>query len=480
MHSIWKQNVQLTKHPTLKGDLTVDVAIIGGGLAGTLIAYFLQQQGIQAIILEADTVASGQTSGTTAKVTSQHGLIYHQLIKDFGKNKATQYAQANQQAITSYREIIKEHAIECEFEDYPAHIYSTLDSKSLKEEALAAQTVGLPATFVTDTQLPFPVEGAVKLDRQAQFHPLKFIQAISKNLTIYEHTKVNNVEGQRIFTDRGTVTAKDIVFACHYPFMNKPGYYFLRMHQERSYVIALKNACKLDGTYLGIDPNGLSFRNSGDLLLLGGGNHRTGENSKGGQYNFLREKAKEFWPQSQEVTHWSAQDCMPLDGVPYIGQFSHSTPHWYVATGFGKWGMTSSMVSAHIISDAILGKVNDYAEVFSPLRVSIAESAKASLDETAHAVKSLSRQLFTKPNTEIEALPVGHGGVVEYEGDKVGVYKTPSGETFIVSTRCPHLGCQLEWNPDELSWDCPCHGSRFYYTGKLINNPAQEDLPSNK
>nr|WP_307993306.1 FAD-dependent oxidoreductase [uncultured Niameybacter sp.] len=476
MESIWKKTITLPTRDPLPGDMQVDAAVIGAGLAGILIAYFLEQKGIKTIILEGDTIASGQTGNTTAKITSQHDLIYDKMIKTFGKDKAEQYATANENAIESYRQIITQNNIDCEFEDFPAYIYSTVEAAPLHQEAIAAKTLGISATFTTDTKLPFPVEGAVRFDKQAQFHPLKFIEAISKNLTIYEHTKVLSVEGESIVTDRGTVTAKDIIFATHYPFMNKPGYYFIRMHQERSYALALANAPKLDGMYKGMDQDGLSFRNSGDLLILGGGKHRTGENSAGDKYNTLREKAKNFWPKSKEVAFWSAQDCMTLDGIPYIGQFSHSTPHWYVATGFGKWGMTTSMVAAHIISDEITGNVNPYAQVFSPLRITIPASAKTSLQDSLQAVKGLSRQLLVSPHTEIDALPKGHGGIVDYEGQKVGVYKTFEGEIFLVSTRCPHLGCQVEWNPDELSWDCPCHGSRFDFKGNLIDNPAQTNL----
>lgn len=476
MKSIWKKTTTLAQRDSLPGDMEVEAAIIGAGLAGILIAYFLEQKGIKTIILEGDTIASGQTGNTTAKITSQHALIYDKLIKAFGKEKAKQYATANQTAIESYRELIAKHNIDCDFENLPAFIYSTRDAAPLEKEALAAKTLGIPADFTTQTKLPFPVEGAVRFDQQAQFDPLKFIAALSKELTIYEHTKVLSVEGQSIITDKGTVTARDIIFASHYPFMNKPGYYFIRMHQERSYALALANASKLDGMYKGIDEDGLSFRNSGDLLILGGGKHRTGENSMGDKYAMLREKAKDFWPDSKEITCWSAQDCITVDGVPYIGQFSRSTPHWYVATGFGKWGMTTSMVAAHIISDEITGQTNPYAQVFSPLRITLPASAQTSLEDGLQAVKGLSRQLFVSAHTEIDALPNGHGGIVEYKGEKVGVYKTPDGETFLVSTRCPHLGCQVEWNPDERSWDCPCHGSRFDYTGKLIDNPAQTDL----
>ena len=192
----------------------------------------------------------------------------------------------------------------------------------------------------------------------------------------------------------------------------------------------------------------------------------------------LRRKAKEFYPKSTEAAHWSAQDCMTLDGVPYIGQFSSSTPNWYVATGFGKWGMTSSMVAAMLLCDEITGKQNPYAGIFSPQRFTPTASTKAFLKDSGQAVKGLSRQVFAPPRADIDALPTGHGGVVDCDGEKVGVYKDEHGEVFLVSTRCPHLGCQLEWNPDEKSWDCPCHGSRFDYAGRLIDNPAQQDLES--
>ena len=278
-----------------------------------------------------------------------------------------------------------------------------------------------------------------------------------------------------MITDRGTVTAEHVVFACHYPFRNVPGYYFLRMHQERSYVLALENAAGLEGMYFGTDGDGLSFRPQGDLLLLGGGGHRTGENSAGGQYQKLRQAARSFWPESRETAAWSAQDGMPLDGVPYIGRFSATTPNWYVATGFQKWGMTSSMVAARLLTDLITTGASPWEEVFTPQRFQPSAAGKALLQESTQAAKGLGRRLFTPPRAEVEALPRGHGGVVEYRGEKLGVYKDDGGEVFCVSVRCPHLGCQLEWNPDEKSWDCPCHGSRFDYRGRLLDGPAQRD-----
>jgi len=478
LKSIWSKTTDLPEYPALSGNITTEAAVIGGGLAGILTAFYLQQRGIKTVVLEADRIGSGQTKNTTAKITAQHNLIYHKLILNFGEEKAQQYADANQQAIAEYHRIITENRIDCDFEERPAYLYSTnpQDVPALEQETAAAQRLGIDAAFTGQSTLPFPIAGAVKFQGQAQFHPLKFLRTIAKDLVIFERTRVKTVEDDRVQTAQGTVRAEHIVFATHFPFINLPGFYFARMHQERSYVLALRHAAQLDGMYLGVDAEGLSFRNSGDILLLGGARHRTGENSAGGKYDMLRQKAALFYPESTEAAHWSAQDCIPLDGVPYIGQFSASTPNWYVATGFGKWGMTSSMVSARLLSDLIAGRENPHAEVFSPQRFTPSASAKAFLADSAQAVKGLTRRVFALPEADAEALPAGHGGVVERDGHKAGVFKDEHGKVYLVSIRCPHLGCQLEWNPDEKSWDCPCHGSRFDYRGKLIDNPAQEDL----
>lgn len=477
MTSLWEDTCTIPKRKNLPENLSTEVVVIGAGMAGVLTAYFLAQKGVETIVLEANRIGSGQTKGTTAKITSQHEDIYHKLIDQFGIEKAKQYAFANEHAIKEYKRLVEELHIDCEFEEKSAYLY-TLDSDiDLQEEAKAARQLSIEAEFTTDTELPFPVKGAVKFKNQAQFHPLKFLEAIASHLTIYEDTKVLEVEDHKVRTNRGEVMAKSIVFACHYPFINAPGFYFLRMHQERTYLLAFKGATRLDGMYRSVEQTGYSLRNYGDTLLFGGGSHRTGENSHGGQYEALRCAAKQFYPDSSEIAHWSAQDCMTLDGVPYIGRFSHGKSNWYVATGFGKWGMTHSMVAASVISGLICEEEVWYAPVFSPERFTPGSSAKALLEESKQAIKGLTRRVFQLPKTTEEELTPGHGGIIEVDGEKYGVYKTKEGEVFIINPKCPHLGCQLEWNPDELSFDCPCHGSRFTYTGQLIDNPAQIDLP---
>lgn len=476
MQSIWSQETSISQRGALEGNIETDTAVIGGGLAGILIAYLLQQRGVPVIVLEAGRIASGQTCNTTAKITSQHDLIYSKLIRDFGMERARQYAQANQAAIEAYQAMIQQHHISCDFERIPTYLYTRGNPDQLRRETEAAQSLGIDAVFTRDTVLPFAVKGAVKFAHQAQFHPLKFISCIAKNTTIYEQTKVQAIDGTVLRTGNGTVKAKHIIFADHYPFVNFPGMYFARMHQERSYVLALRHAQQLDGAYLGIDHDGCSFRNAGELLLLGGGSHRTGLNQTGGQYAALQKNAHAWYPNSVEVARWSAQDCIPIDGVPYIGQFARSRPNWFVATGFQKWGMTSAMVAATLLSDRICGKPNACAEVFSPQRFYLRASARKLSANVGQFAKSLAKRTFGMPDLTLDRLPKEHGGIVSANGKKVGAYKDKTGKVYLVSVRCPHLGCQLAWNPEECSWDCPCHGSRFDYTGKRISGPAQTDI----
>ena len=474
MESLWSQSCKIEKREHLPGSLEVETVVIGAGMAGVLTAFALQQAGCQVAVLEANQIGSGQTQNTTAKITAQHGMIYQTLIQTMGLDGARQYAQANQSAVRAYESIIRAHHIDCDFEERSAYVYGN-NEQLLREEARAEAELGLSASFVTDLKIPVPAVGAVKLDHQAQFHPLKFLKWVSRGLTIYEHTPVQTVEDDLLTTPYGTVKAKHIVFACHFPFVNVPGMYFARLHQERSYVLALANAPQVDGMYIGGEENSWSFRNWGELLLIGGKNHRTGENRKGGRYECLRQKARAWFPESREVCRWSAQDCITPDGVPYIGRYAASRPNWYVATGCQKWGMTTSMVSAMILRDMISGKENPYAQVFDPGRFEAA-ALPGMAAQGGQAVKGLVKRFFQIPAEAARESPPGHGGIVFLDGQKVGVYKENDGTVCAVDIRCPHLGCQLEWNPDEQSWDCPCHGSRFDRYGRLISGPAQESL----
>ncbi|EHK2365306.1 FAD-dependent oxidoreductase [Clostridium perfringens] len=476
MKSVWSESCKFRKREALNKDIKTDVLVIGAGIAGVLTAYMLKQKGREVVVIDAAEIASGNTKNTTAKITSQHDLIYSKLITEFGEEKARQYAKANELAIKKYKEIIEDKRIECDFEEKSAYVYSLNEVDVLKEEVEAAKNLGIDAEFVQEVNLPFKIKGAVKFNNQAQFNPLKFLKGISNELVIYENTRALEIKENLVVTSGGNITANNIVVATHYPIMNAPGYYFMKMHQERSYVLALENTSEIDGMYIDLNKEGYSFRTYNNLLLLGGISHRTGENEEGGSYDELRKVAKKLYPKAKEKYYWSAQDCMTIDGIPYIGRYSSETPNIYVATGFNKWGMTSSMVSAMIISDMILEKENDFSEIFSPRRFDLSLSINNIANDLIETAKNFIAQKVYIPSSEIEHIKNGHGGIIEYNGEKVGVYKNKEGKEFFVSTKCTHLGCQLSWNADELTWDCPCHGSRFDYKGRLIGSPATKDL----
>ncbi|ELC8386509.1 FAD-dependent oxidoreductase [Clostridium perfringens] len=476
MKSVWSESCKFRKREALNKDIKTDVLVIGAGIAGILTAYMLKKKGRDVVLIDAAEIASGNTKNTTAKITSQHDLIYSKLITEFGEEKARQYAKANELAIKKYKEIIEDKRIECDFEEKPAYVYSLNEVDVLKEEVEAAKNLGIDAEFVQEVNLPFKIKGAVKFNNQAQFNPLKFLRGISNELVIYENTRALEIKENLVVTSGGNITANNIVVATHYPIMNAPGYYFMKMHQERSYVLALENTSEIDGMYIDLNKEGYSFRTYNNLLLLGGISHRTGENEEGGSYDELRKVAKRLYPKAKEKYYWSAQDCMTIDGIPYIGRYSSETPNIYVATGFNKWGMTSSMVSAMIISDMILEKENDFSEIFSPRRFDLSLSINNIANDLIETAKNFIAQKVYIPSSEIEHIKNGHGGIIEYNGEKVGVYKDKEGKEFFVSTKCTHLGCQLSWNADELTWDCPCHGSRFDYKGRLIGSPATKDL----
>lgn len=479
MESLWSQTVRLPEGKILDADLRAKNVVIGAGMAGILIAYFLQEQGQEVIILESDKIAGGETKNTTAKITSQHGLIYYDMINNCGREKARVYAEANETAIQLYRELITKEGISCHFEEMPSFLYTKKEEgvQKLKREAEAASSCGIDAEYVRGdkiTELPFGVAGAVKFSNQAQFHPLEFINGIAKKLEIYEHAKVLEVDERFVITDRHVIVADNVIFAVHYPFPIIPGYYFLRQHQSRSHVLALEGKSvpeKWNGMYYGIDRDGLSFRCANEKLILGGSSHRTGKHfqtdTKGskvrysGAFCHLREQAKKYYPDAVEIAHWSAQDCMPHDRIPFIGMFTKKHENWYVATGFQKWGMTSAMISAVIISGMILEKEGILHGGFS-------QNGKVG---ELIAKKNVWEKVFTPQRFLLKA---------GYKNFVIDMWETiiglSSGLWKKKEEKCSHMGCALHWNEEEQSWDCACHGSRFSKEGEVLDNPADRGL----
>lgn len=430
--SVW-ETVDMPEFPAARGSLTTDVLIVGGGIAGLLTAYELQKSGVSCIVAERGRLCSGTTGRTTAKLTFQHGLIYQKLLREHGAEKAKMYLEANQNALKRYAELCRN--IDCGFRKTDSYIYSRADRGVLENEVKALARIGFSASVCEVAELPFSTVGAVRFKNQAVFDPLKFLRGIvgemSGNARIFEHTHIIDIGGKTALSKGARITADKIVITTHFPFINTHGSYFLKLYQNRSDVIALKNAPELHGIYMDENTLGYSFRNCGEYLLIGGEAHKTGEPCRRRE---LQDFAERSYPGAEVQYLWSAQDCISLDGIPYIGNYSALTPNMYVATGFNKWGLTSAMAAAEILRDKILGRDNPYAAVFSPSRSIL---KKQLLKNGLSAAKNL---------------------------------LTPT------VPRCPHLGCALKWNNDERSWDCPCHGSRFARDGKLLDNPANVNL----
>ena len=429
MDSIWRINDRMPHFPKLQEDIKTDVVIIGGGMAGLLCAYQLKKAGTDCILVEADRICSGVTGNTTAKITVQHGLIYDKLIREYGVEIAQGYYLAQNEALSVYKDICTN--IQCDFEEKSSVVYSCNNRQILETETAALERIGCNADFLEDLELPMVTAGGVRIGGQAQFQPLKFATTIAEKLRILEHTRALEIRGDCVITDKGSMKADKVIVATHFPFINKHGMYFMKLYQHRSYVLALKNAQGVDAMYVDADKKGLSFRNYGDVLLLGGGSHRTGKS--GGSWQELEHFCNMYYPKAEVITKWATQDCVTLDGMPYIGMYSNNTPNLYVATGFNKWGMTSAMVASIILADLVQGGKNDFTHIFDPARS------------------------ITHPQLVLNA------------------FESVKGLLIPTVPRCPHLGCALKYNKQEHSWDCPCHGSRFAENGKLLDNPATGD-----
>lgn len=429
MESLWKNGIIMPTFPEIEGNVNTDVLIIGGGMSGLLTAYMLQKEGVDYILVEKNRICAGTTQNTTAKITFQHSLIYSKLLRTTDEETARAYLLANKEAFNALCRLCKN--TDCDFEIKNNYVYSK-DRKKLEDEITALEKIGYKANFTEKIPLPIEAKGAVCFENQAQFHPLKFLSSIAKELNIFENSYVKEMKGTTTITDKAEIRSKNVIVATHFPFINKHGLFSLKLYQHRSYVIAIENTQDINGMYVDESDTGMSFRNYKNFLLLGGGGHRTGK--PGGNWKELREFSKENYPESKELFYWAAQDCMSLDDMPYIGNYSPNTPDLYTASGFCKWGMTGAMLSAILLKDKIIGKTNYYSDYFRPDR------------------SIFHPQLF------------------------VNGFESVTNLLTVSKKRCPHLGCALKWNSTEHSWDCPCHGSRFDENGKILDNPANGNM----
>lgn len=482
IESLWIGTTLDTDYPKLEPGLKVDVIVIGAGIAGLNVGYFLRRLGLKVAIIDSGKIATGTSGNTTAKVTSQHGLKYAFLKENFGLEKAKIYAEANEWAIDELEKIVKKENIDCDLTRLPAYVYA-MEEDGLKEilkEVETAKEIGLPVSFIKKIEgLQFSILGAIKFENQAYFHPRKYLLALAEKIKnkggyIFEKTEAFGIkegEGNTVITENVEIKARYVVVATNFPFYKKE-FFSQYLYRARSYGLAAQlNNSLPEGEFIGKDGNRLSFRKhkSGEKewSIIGGESHDLGMEENIDHFSRLEKTAAENFSLKEIDYKWAAEDTMTKDRLPYIGAIPGSK-NTFVITGFAKWGITTSFVAAKIITDLISGKTNEWESLYSPSRIkSISVFEK---------FKNMFKGLFKEKKEDYSDLSVGSGKIVSINGEKIAAYKDERGEIHFRSAACTHLGCIVGWNKNNKTWDCPCHGSRFNKNGEVINGPALKPL----
>lgn len=494
MNSLWIDSVnEKTKFDTLDKNVEADICIIGAGIFGITCGYYLSNLGFKVILIDKNTLA-GTTCFTTGKITSQHGLFYSYLNNSYDMQFAKDYLEVNEKAIKNIQDIVNKEGIDCDFEIQNNYIYTTKKEEIalLEKEQKVLEILDYPAFLTSKVNLPFEVESALGFKNQAKFNPLKYILGLSqviinKNGQIYTNTIVTDVEKDKknyiVYTDKDKIVkAKHIIIATRYPFLNIPGFYFSKLYQATSYVIAFEtNKDILNDMYINLSSPIYSFRSAKfknkDIILLAGGDCKTGHNSFiENPYDILIKLINQYYPDSHILYKWCTEDCISLDKLPYIGKYSNLLPNVYVGTGFKKWGMTLSNVAANIIVDEICERKNPYAYLFNSSRFGLFKNFDEVKNMVVDSTNSLLLNKLKSSDTSVQNIKLDSGNIIELDGKKIGVYRDKQNQLHAINPICTHLGCLLTWNDIDKTWDCPCHGSRYDCYGKNLYGPAFKDL----
>jgi glycine/D-amino acid oxidase-like deaminating enzyme/nitrite reductase/ring-hydroxylating ferredoxin subunit len=489
--SLWEATAPAGRFPALAATVDVDVVIVGAGIVGVTAAHLLKQEGRRVALVEAGRVGQGTTGRTTAKLTVGHGLVYRDLAAAHGRDAARLYAEGNAAALAELEAIVRRNDIDCDWEPAANVVYTRSPERigDLEAEVEAARLAGVEAVLAAEAGLPFAVEAAVRIEGQAQFHPLKFLHALAASLPgdgsyVFEESRATGLgRGERhtVETPDGRAVGRDVVLATHLPFVGD-GFLFAKAHPVKSYAVSaqVEEARAPAGMFLGVDEPVRSLRSApgepgARTVVVGGESGDPGEEA-GERYRALERFLAEHF--GVEAEHrWSAHDFVPVDGLPFIGPLSRGE-RVHVATGFAKWGLTKGVLAARLVADAILGRESEALALYDPARRIGFDGAARLARENAEVAGRFVRDRLTRPEgpARLEALAPGEGAVVRVGTSQYAVHRDDAGLLHVLSARCPHLGCIVGWSGADRTWECPCHGSRFAADGTLVEGPATRDL----
>jgi glycine/D-amino acid oxidase-like deaminating enzyme/nitrite reductase/ring-hydroxylating ferredoxin subunit len=485
--SPWLDGIDRPPRPTLDRDLRVDVAVVGGGIVGVTTAHRLQRAGVSVAVLEGRRVGDGVSGHTTAKLTSLHGLTYASLASAHGIEVAGAYAAANQAGLEATASLVEELAIDCDFRRKPNLTYTEEagERDSIEDEVRVANAAGLRASYLEDTDLPFAIAAAVRVDDQAEFHPVRYLLGVAAALddpepSVYEHTRAVGVSGGAVVTEGGhRVEAERVIVATQLPFLDR-GLFFARAHPERSYALTVEATGPLpQAMYLSTESPAHSLRavrwDGRELLIVAGEAHRLGAREPDRCFEALERFARERCGATAVVHRWAAHDYMPEDGLPYIGRLWPGSDQVLTATGMRKWGLAMGAAAASMLADRVLERENDWSGVFDPWRVPPLRAAKPLLEHNVASGLHFLGDRLRRGGSADELAP-GEGRVVGAGLAQHAAYRDDAGVLHELSARCTHLGCIVRWNAAERTWDCPCHGSRFDTRGQVLSGPASQPL----
>ncbi len=494
--SIWEKETDLPSFSPIDKNVQTDVCVVGGGITGIMTAYELSQIGLRVIVVDAYKVCSGTTGRTTAKITAQHGLIYDQIIQSYGVEHANRYYQSAILGKDNLLKHIKQLEIDVQLEEKTSTVYTEQEEniRKVEDEFRAYEKLKINGSFSTSVDIPIETKAAIHLLDQVQFNPLYYLKSIIKScmengVQFYEHSLAVDLEHNEhinVLFDRGhKISCTYVVQATHFPFYDPLGMFTTRLIPERSFVYAgLQSDIQIPGIYINCDHPTRSIRSTSiqdqSGFLLGGEGYVVGK-TKGhvNPYEELKQTATELFPQHSHVTEWSAQDYNTMDQIPYIGRLKHKHENIFVATGFKKWGMTTSSTAALLITDLIQGRKNPDEDIYSPSRFNLTTSVPSFVKQNTHVATQLIKGKISAEDSkdfDVNTLQPNEATTLFRNGKKIGVFKDPSHTIHSVDTTCTHLGCEVAWNAFDLTWDCPCHGSRYMYSGEVIEGPAKSPL----